>query len=459
MVMLEVRAALLAVVFVTIGGCSDVDRRSGNAARAGSPQTPGGDDCVDGRACGGCGADEATKCGTDLPCSADADCIDKRCDPLTRRCAAPSPDDGVQNGTETDVDCGGTGPAKRCAARRSCKSHGDCESNGCAFDGTCAIAPTCTSLAGGQSCGPNDGLTKQNDCCERAAVGSYTVDKYLVTAGRMRTFLKRLDGKVRDFAAQLPLESWDPSWTPMLPNSLAGVPGDPDNANTQLGPYFDKRSCSSGSFNGHTFWTPLEYGDEAEDFSAEVLDMKALNCVPWWLLAALCAYDGGHLVKEAELRAAYTNDGSTPYPWGARGTYTTGGANDYAIQFYSYATPDPPASARRASDGQFVDIAYYIAPPGRRPLGYNLTGHADLVGNLLEWVGDSERQFVWKASFERHGLDADDALPPHDEDPWMTNDPRPGWGNQPWRWQNMVATAKDPENVNGYYAIGGRCGY
>lgn len=452
--MSKIQAVLLFVALAASGACSGENTRSSAAGRPSFRPEP---DLAD--TATGCGVDKASKCKIGDACAVDGDCVDKVCDASAKTCKAPTPDDGVQNGTETDTDCGGPGPAKRCEASRSCKEHSDCASNGCAYDGTCALGPTCTQLEGGQTCGPADVLTKQNDCCARASVGRYVVDKYLVTAGRMRAFLKRVDGKVRDFAARLPAASWDQAWTPMLPNSMGGAPGDGDDANTQLGPYFNKRSCSSSSYNGHTFWTPREYGDDAQDFPREVLDSKALNCVPWWLLAALCAFDGGHLLTEAELRAAYTNDGATFYPWGERNGYTTADTSDYAVQLYSYGTPNPGANARRNEGGEFVDISYYIAPPGRRPRGYNLTGHADLVGNLLEWVGDSERQFVWKGSFERHALDADDALPPHDNDPWMVNDPRPGWGNQAWHWQNLVATGTDPENVNGYYAIGGRCGY
>lgn len=363
--------------------------------------------------------------------------------------------DGRVSGDESDVDCGGPDVrVARCASGQRCKTDADCESRGCSFDGTCAMAPSCTALFGGQTCGPNETMEKQSDCCDRAEVGGAVVDKYLVTAGRMRTFLKRVDGHVRDFAATLPKEEWNAAFNDALPNELDGQPGDAENANTQLGPFFGKRSCQAGSHTGHTFWTPPEHGDTS-DLSRDVLDTKALNCVPWWLLAALCAFDGGHLVLEKELRTAYTNGQALSlmsFPWGSRGDYTTSGQNEFAIQAFGYATPDPPASARRDANGM-LDVAFYIAPPGRRPAGYNKTGHADLVGNLLEWVGDSERQFVWKGSFERHAEEADKRTP-LPNDPYLARN-----GLLPWRWTDVVRGASDPENVNGYYAIGGRCAY
>ncbi|MBX3264724.1 MAG: SUMF1/EgtB/PvdO family nonheme iron enzyme [Labilithrix sp.] len=404
-----------------------------------------------------CGGAHPDPCADGKGCLTGDDCESRVCAGATKTCSAPTYDDKVKNGAETDVDCGGPGAPKKCAAGLTCVDHGDCASDGCGYDKKCAMGASCTQLEGGQTCGPNEGLAKQADCCSRAKVGAYEIDKYLVTAGRMRAFLTRHDGKVRDWAATLPANTWNQAWTASLPNSVDGAPGDGNNANTQLGPYYGKRSCETGYHTGHTFWTPPEYGD-TKDFPRNVLDTKALNCVPWWLLAALCVFDGGHLLTEAELRAAYTNGGTTAYPWGARGTYTTGAQNAYAVGYYSYATPNPPPNAAFDVNG-YKDVAFYVAPPGRRPAGNNATGHADLVGNLLEWVGDSERQFVWNGSFERHSREADTIQAPIDEDPYMARDPRPGRDNRPWTWPDVVAGAPDSGNVNGYYAIGGRCGY
>ncbi|MBX3207792.1 MAG: SUMF1/EgtB/PvdO family nonheme iron enzyme [Labilithrix sp.] len=403
-----------------------------------------------------CGGKSPDRCDDGKACATGADCKSLVCD-ATKKCAVPTFDDGVKNGTETDMDCGGPGAPNKCAAGLACVDHADCASDGCGYDKKCAMGASCTQLEGGQTCGPNDGLTKQADCCARAKVGAYEIDKYLITAGRMRAFLARHDGKVRDWASTLPANVWNQAWTASLPNSIDGIPGDGANANTQLGPFYGKRSCETGYHTGHTFWTPPAYGD-TKDFPKNVLDTKALNCVPWWLMAALCVFDGGHLLTEAELRAAYTNSGTTAYPWGARGSYTTGAQNAYAIGVWSYATPNPPPTAAQDQYG-YKDTAFYIAPPGRRPAGYNQTGHADLVGNLLEWVGDSERQFVWKGSFENHAREADAIQAPIDEDPYSARDPRPASANRVWRWHDIVANAADSGNVNGYYGIGGRCGY
>ncbi len=373
----------------------------------------------------------------------------------------PSFTDGIKNGNETDVDCGGPDPGPRCAEGKACKANTDCQSDGCAFDGKCASHPSCTKLEGGYTCGPNDAATKQADCCASAKVGTYTVDKYLVTAGRMRTFLDRLNGDVKTWATGLPANKWSQANT-------AGLPASWDEANTQLGPFYGKRSCETGYETGHTFWTPASYGD-TKDLPQSVLDTKALNCVPWALLAAFCVWDGGHLATEAEILAAYKNNGTTAYPWGAIGDYTTSAANDKAIQLWAYETPNVPAGARtNPSTGAYLDAAIRIAPPGRRPMGYNATGHADLVGDLLEWVSDRDRQFIWKGSFENHAAEAD-LYTPATNDPFMARTPNPASPlapglapGQPWQWGKNIGTGRADDTTGdvasmGYYGIGGRC--
>src|SRR5262249_51173613 len=55
-------------------------------------------------------------------------------------CAAPACDDGLANGYETDVDCGGPCPA--CGPGQVCGVAGNCSTGICA-EGTCA-SPDCT---------------------------------------------------------------------------------------------------------------------------------------------------------------------------------------------------------------------------------------------------------------------------------------------------------------------------
>src|SRR5688572_25880990 len=72
--------------------------------------------------------------------------------------------DGLENGDETDIDCGG--PCLRCAAGQKCRSAADCETMICT-GGRCVI-PSCTD-------GMRNALETDIDCggtmCAKCAPG------------------------------------------------------------------------------------------------------------------------------------------------------------------------------------------------------------------------------------------------------------------------------------------------
>jgi hypothetical protein len=149
---------------------------------------PAGTDCTaEGPApkhlCGTPGGAAAGKC---IECNTGTDCTSKVC--TTNACAAATCSDGVQNGTETGVDCGGSCPAcmggacfdgmkdgtetdidcggtcaANCGIGKGCFGDFDCASNDCALTG-CIPAPTCSNSVqdgtetdkncGGQGCNP-----------------------------------------------------------------------------------------------------------------------------------------------------------------------------------------------------------------------------------------------------------------------------------------------------------------
>jgi hypothetical protein len=74
-----------------------------------------------------CGGGTCPKCGPMKMCLANTDCKGAECGGGT---CTPDCMDGVQNGTETDVDCGGTCP-NGCATGKKCKVDPDCASNAC----------------------------------------------------------------------------------------------------------------------------------------------------------------------------------------------------------------------------------------------------------------------------------------------------------------------------------------
>ena len=118
-----------------------------------------------------------------VECNTDADCgePDKGC--FQGLCLFIECPDGLQNGSETDVDCGGSS-CDPCDTDQGCLVASDCFHGDCGANDTC-IAPTCNDgiqnqgdyPAGnngetdvdcggpcGATCGPNEGCNDDGDC-------------------------------------------------------------------------------------------------------------------------------------------------------------------------------------------------------------------------------------------------------------------------------------------------------
>jgi hypothetical protein len=120
--------------------------------------------------CGG----SCDPCGVEKHCKGSPDCQSMNCQ--TGTCApGASCNDGIKNQGESDIDCGGPCPA--CADFAHCNTNTDCQSNNCS-SGTCAAAPNCfdgvkngteTDVDCGGSCSScGDGLMckKSADCTD-----------------------------------------------------------------------------------------------------------------------------------------------------------------------------------------------------------------------------------------------------------------------------------------------------
>lgn len=127
---------------------ADADCRS-SVCHSGSGQCSA-PTCSDGVANGDetgvdCGGPCATKCANNVPCRNGGDCVSGVCsgtEPL-RKCAAPSCSDGVANGDERGVDCGGSCGAG-CPTGAGCQAGGDCLSGVCDSDTSKCAAPSCS---------------------------------------------------------------------------------------------------------------------------------------------------------------------------------------------------------------------------------------------------------------------------------------------------------------------------
>jgi hypothetical protein len=269
-----------------------------------------------------------------------------------------------------------------------CSADAECGSGKC-VDKLCVFGPSCDAVThGGNTCGP-DGTSS---CCGAIpmAVGPKRValDKYNITAGRMRKFIEATSGNVRGYIETKNPTGWDPAWTAVLPTGFEGR----INAWDYLGPapLYEQVSlgsrtagCYLGGGGARTYWVPANiserYGDIPQEYTQDVLDEKSLNCTPGILFAAFCAWDGGRLPQPEEIDEAYGDElfpwGNSPKPWNEE--YSPGGARDYANYSNNYEKPTKIGT----------DVSVFVAPPGRFPKGNGRYGHADLVGNVWNITG------------------------------------------------------------------------
>jgi hypothetical protein len=121
-----------------------------------------------------CGGPVCAACATSKKCLLDTDCTSNACDAAALVCVTNQCIDHRKDGTETDVDCGGSNSCARCAIGQLCLVDADCSSNACsAITNTCVPSqcadarqdgaesdvdcggPTCAPCSVGQKCNTN----------------------------------------------------------------------------------------------------------------------------------------------------------------------------------------------------------------------------------------------------------------------------------------------------------------
>jgi formylglycine-generating enzyme len=233
----------------------------------------------------------------------------------------------------------------------------------CADGSGCVLLPSCTA---DPRCGPD----RESCCATRdvpggdftrasadplstvdAHVEPFTMDRFEVTASRYRAYLASYDawrasGHPRQGAGSHGNElGWNKTWeVTHLPATRAEL-----EAQTSLG-------CGSSL-----------------DPANQALDSRPMNCVTWYEAYAFCVWDGGRLPTEAErLFAASGGREQRLFPWLASGD--RGSATAERAVF----SRDLPAS------GTAVESV-----GSRSPAGDGRWAHADLAGNVVEWVVDT----------------------------------------------------------------------
>lgn len=128
-----------------VASLSGTDGGSGAATETGDSNTAGetgGGGCDNGVRDGDetdvdCGGSCAAGCGSGQGCGGNTDCDSNSCDGEQKTCEGDGAcDDGVQNQDETDLDCGGACGAT-CETGETCNDNGDCISAICGDEGTC----------------------------------------------------------------------------------------------------------------------------------------------------------------------------------------------------------------------------------------------------------------------------------------------------------------------------------
>jgi hypothetical protein len=125
-----------------------------------------------------CGGGTCPSCPAGQGCTGTTDCQSKVCTGSV--CQAPSCFDGVQNGGETDKDCGGATTCPLCVTGLHCIANGDCTSGVCS-NFTCAVLTQGAACGVNSQCGTNNCVN--GVCCNTACNGSCMACTHAYTGG------------------------------------------------------------------------------------------------------------------------------------------------------------------------------------------------------------------------------------------------------------------------------------
>jgi formylglycine-generating enzyme required for sulfatase activity len=205
---------------------------------------------------------------------------------------------------------------------------------------------------------PGGTFNRGDDPKAGATVSPFVLDTYEVTVGRFREFIDAGFGtqakppaSTAGMHPNLPMSGWDSNWNTKLANNtlelIAAV------------------KCASA----FETWTDVAGKSEG----------KPIGCVSWFEAMAFCIWDGGYLPTEAEWNfAASGGDEQRVYPWS-----TPANSTKIDCAHANYRSSDTPV-VYCANNPQ--GAALHVGE--KSPEGDGKWGHADLGGNVSEWVLD-----------------------------------------------------------------------
>ena len=253
-------------------------------------------------------------------------------------------------GLPPDGDGGGTGsaPASCVGLAATCGASGN---------ESCCNSP---QVAGGTYDRSYDvaGDGNSGNMNSPATVSSFRLDKYEVTVGRFRAFVKAGIGTQAappqpgaGAHANIVGSGWDPSWNTRLV------------ADTQALVAAVKCSATAQT------WTDMPGDNEA----------RPMNCVTWYEAMAFCAWDGGYPPTEAEWNYAATGgDQQRAYPW----------SNPPASSTVDGTHASYFDGTNCVGDGMAGCALTDLVRVGTKPDGDGRWGQSDLAGNVAEWTLD-----------------------------------------------------------------------
>jgi formylglycine-generating enzyme required for sulfatase activity len=203
-----------------------------------------------------------------------------------------------------------------------------------------------------------------------ATVSSFRLERYAVTVGRFRQFVA----------------AWAAGWRPS-PGSGRHAHLNGGRGLVNVGPTGGYESGWQATDTASVALTDDNLACDPKYASwttvAATRENLPINCVNWWEARAFCIWDGGFLPSETEWEyAAAGGDQQREYPWG---TTDPGASNQYAIYTCDFPTGNPAMCSNDVSN---------IAPVGTAALGAGRWTQVDLVGNVWQWMLDSNATYV-----------------------------------------------------------------